>query len=157
MRPAAVFGRMDGFRAKRQTNRPASFKLAAGAVAVFQVLKAPDNRVGCLVLLRHPPRFARFSAACSGQSFSSQRPSDDVPFNQYPIPAQYLFDTCLISGSNPEAARFKVRPSSSLADKILDRQKSVTVSTIDSTERACGHRPCRAISSCVQLVTPFSG
>ena len=65
---------------------------------VSQVLKAPDNRVGCLALLQCPPRFARFSAACSGQSFSSQRPSDDVPLTQYPIPAQYLFDTCLIPG-----------------------------------------------------------
>jgi hypothetical protein len=55
-------------KATKQTDRRFS-NLQQIAVAVGRALKAPDNRVGCLVLLRPLPRFARFSAACSRSRF----------------------------------------------------------------------------------------
>lgn len=74
---------------------------------LFRRSKRPINRVGCLALLQRPPRFARFSAACGRPLFSSLRQSADVPFAQYLISAQYLFDTCLIPGVESGPGRIK--------------------------------------------------
>jgi hypothetical protein len=54
----------------------------------------------------------------------------------------------MTSGFRPDASH--------LADKILG-PKIRYRSAIDPTERACGRRPCLAISPCVQLVARFAG
>jgi hypothetical protein len=151
--------RVAGFRAKpKRPNKPTDVFQTCSRLPLRLAgsSKRPITALGvssCCVLCHASPVSAQLAA--EAVFFATAKRQCSVHPNL--IPARYLSDTCLNTRVTSGRSRVSNRTSLSLADKILDRQKSVTVSTIDSTERACGHRPCRAISSCVQLVTPFSG
>jgi len=98
-------------------------------------------------LLTTPATLRPFQRSLQRAIVFSHRPSNGVP-------------SCLkIRAASSDAGltftRIRIKPS--LADKILIYQISVTVSAIDSTERACGRRPCRAISPACNSLLHFPG
>lgn len=95
--------------------------------------------------LRRSSRFARFSAAAFPVDVvRNQRASIFRPLDTSGYPSR----VGMASGFRPDT--------SPLANKILV-PKIRYRSAIDPTERACGRRPCHAISPCVQLVARFAG